>query len=304
MKKLFMLLLSILVVVMAISVVGCQATSTTSTTTTPTSTIITTSRTTPTTATTTSIATTSVTTTTTTATTAKPPVTLNISAASSLTNALNEINALYVQLNPNVTITPNYGSSGTLQTQITNGAPADIFFSAAESNMDTLQKQNLLINDTRKDLLNNSIVLIVPLKSPLYLEKFTDLVNANVKLVAIGDPKSVPAGTYALKAFDELGITAQVQPKEVLGSNVTQVLTYVESGNVDAGVVYLTDALASTKVQVVATGPADVNAGITYPIAVINSTKVPDTAKDYVNFLSTAQAKTIFLKYGFNLTSK
>jgi molybdate transport system substrate-binding protein len=271
MKKVFMLLLPILVLVMAISVVGCQATGTTTTTTT---------------------------------TTVKPPVTLNISAASSLTKALNEINALYVQLNPNVTITPSYGASGTLQTQITNGAPADIFFSADEAKMDTLQNQDLLINDTRKDLLNNSIVLIVPLDSTLNLTSFNDLTNANVKLVAVGDPKSVPAGTYATQAFDELGITAQVQPKEVLGANVTQVLTYVESDNVDAGILYLTDALASTKVKVVATGPAEVNAKITYPIAVIKATKVPDTAKDYVNFLSTAQAKAIFLKYGFNLISK
>ena len=267
-----MLLLSILVVVMAISVVGCQASSTTSNTTSTT--------------------------------TVTPPVTINISAASSLTKALNEINVLYVQLNSNVTITPSYGASGTLQTQISNGAPADIFFSADEAKMDNLQNQDLLMNDTRQDLLNNSLVLIVPLDSTLNLTSFNDLTDASVKLVAIGDPKSAPVGNYATQAIDELGITAQVQPKEVLGANVTQVLTYVETGDVDAGIVYLTDALSSSKVKVVATGPADVNAKIAYPIAVIKATKVPDAAKDYINFLSTEQAKTIFLKYGFNLISK
>jgi molybdate transport system substrate-binding protein len=232
------------------------------------------------------------------------PVTLNLSAASSLTNVLNELNALYVKLNPNVAITPSYASSGTLQTQIQNGAPADIFFSAAEAQMDALQSQGLLLADSRKDLLNNSIVLIVPLNSALNLSSFKDLTNANVKLVAVGDPKSVPAGMYAALAFDELVITAQVQPKEVLGANVSQVLTYVESGNVDAGIVYSTDALSSTKVKVVATGPADINAQIAYPIAIIKSTKVADTARDYLSFLSTLRAKTIFQKYGFSVVSK
>ena len=250
------------------------------------------------------ISSTTTTTTLTTTSTVKPPVTLNLSAASSLTNVLNELNAAYIKLNPNVTITPNYGSSGTLQTQITNGAPADIFFSAAEAQMDTLQTQKLLLTDSRKDLLNNSIVLIVPLNSTLNLTSFKDLTNANVKQIAVGDPKSVPAGTYATQAFDELGITAQITPKEVLGANVSQVLTYVESGNVDAGIVYWTDALSSTKVKIVAYGPADINAQITYPIAIIAGTKVADTARDYISFLQTADSQAIFTKYGFNVIRK
>jgi molybdate transport system substrate-binding protein len=234
----------------------------------------------------------------------KSPVIINVAAASSLTNVLNELNALYTQKNPWVTITPNFGSSGTLQTQIQNGAPADIFLSAAESNMDTLQKAGLIVTDTRKDLLTNSIVLIVPLNSTLNITSFKDLINTNVKIIAIGDPKSVPAGAYATAAFDELGITAQVEPKEVMGSNVTQVLNYVETGNADAGIVYLTDALSSTRVKVVATGPADVNATIAYPVAVVKASKVQGDAVDYENFLFSAQAKPIFLKYGFNVVSR
>lgn len=114
----------------------------------------------------------------------------------------------------------------------------------------------------------------------------------------------MPAGTYAQQAFSELGISAQVQPKEILGSDVRQVLTYVESDNVDAGIVYSTDALTSTKVKVVASAPADVNAKVVYPVAVIKASKSPDAAKGYLNYLSGPQAKALFEKYGFTMASQ
>lgn len=231
-------------------------------------------------------------------------VELNVSAAASLTDALKTINDLYMQANKNVKITTNFASSGTLQTQIEQGAPVDVFISAAATQMDNLQKEGLLLNDTRKDLLNNKIVLIVPNDSNLGLTDFKDLATDKVKKVAMGDPKSVPAGTYGLQAFDELGITAAVQPKEVLGADVRQVLTYVEGGNIDAGIVFSTDALTSSKVKVVASAPADINAKVVYPVAVIKASKNADAAKAYVNFLSGAQAKAVFEKYGFSLATK
>lgn len=231
-------------------------------------------------------------------------VKLNVSAAATLTHALKEINSLYTQGKPNVTITPNFASAGTLQTQIENGAPADVFISAAATQMDNLQKEELILNDTRHNLLNNTAVLIVPADSTLGLTSFNDLASDKVKRVAIGDPKSVPCGTSAHQAFDELGITAQIQPKEVLAMDGSQVLTYVESGNVDAGIVYSTDALTSDKVKVVASAPADINAKIVYPVAVIKAAKNPDVAKDYVNFLFSDQAKEVFEKYGFRLVGK
>jgi molybdate transport system substrate-binding protein len=233
-----------------------------------------------------------------------PGITLNISAAASLTDALKEINGLYTKAKSNVTITPNFASSGTLQTQIENGAPADVFISAAAAQMDNLQKKDLLINDSRKDLLMNKVVMIVPTDSTLGLASFNDLANDKVKKIAIGDPKSVPAGTYANQAFDKLGITAKVQPKEILGADVRQVLTYVESSNVDAGIVYSTDALTSTKVKVAASAPDDINAKVVYPAAVIKASKNVDAAKDYVTFLFSAQAKTVFEKYGFIVVKK
>jgi molybdate transport system substrate-binding protein len=231
-------------------------------------------------------------------------VTLNVSAASSLSDVLKAINIAYVAQNPNVAITPNFASSGTLQTQIENGAPADVYVSAAAAQMDNLQKKGLLVDETRKDLLNNRVVLVVPNDSTLGLTSLSDLALDKVKRIAIGDPKSVPAGTYAAQAFDQLGITAKVQPKEVLGADVRQVLTYVESGNVDAGIVYSSDALTSTKVKVVAAAPPEINAKVVYPVAVVRASKVPEAARGYIDFLSEAQAKTLFEKYGFSLVAR
>jgi molybdate transport system substrate-binding protein len=236
-----------------------------------------------------------------TTTTTVQPVTLNVLAASSLSNVLKAINTAYTQANPNVTISLSTGASGTLQTQIENGAPSDVFLSAAIANMDNLQKDNLIINSTRKNIVDNTLVMVVPNDSTLGLTSFNDLTLSKVTKIAIGDPKSVPAGTYAQKAFDELGITAQIQSKFILGANVTQVLTYVTGGNVDVGFVYSTDALSSNQVKVVANAPADINAQIVYPEAVIQGSQAPDVARAYLNFLSSDQAKALFLQYGFTM---
>ena len=226
-------------------------------------------------------------------------VTLNVSAASSLTNALGEINDLYTKKHSNVTITPNFDASGTLQKQIQNGGPCDVFISAAKKNMDALATDNLILTESRKNLLNNKIVLIVPKDSTLGLTDFNGLTNASVKTIAFGDPSVVPAGQYGKAALTELGIYDQVKSKFLLCAKVTDVLTYVASGNVDAGIVYATDALSSDQVKVVAEGPADVNATIVYPVAVIKASANPDAAQKYVDFLSSDQAKTVFENYGF-----
>lgn len=235
---------------------------------------------------------------------ARPAVTVNVSAAASLTDVIKEIDTLYTQQNPNVTITANFGGSGTLQKQIENGAPVDIFISAAAAQMDALQKEKLILNDTRKDLLVNKVVLIVPADSSLGITGFKDLTGDTVKKVAIGDPKSVPAGTYAQQVFDKIGITDAIKSKLVMGSDVRQVLTYVETGNVDAGVVYITDAKISGKVKIAANAPDEINAKIVYPVAVIKDSKNAGAARDYESFLFSPQAKTLFEKYGFTVVGK
>jgi molybdate transport system substrate-binding protein len=232
------------------------------------------------------------------------PATLNISAASSLTDSLKELNSLYVKKHANVTLTPNFAGSGTLQKQIEQGAPSDVFISASASQMDALEKANLILSGTRKNLLINKVVMVVPADSKLGLTDFKDLASDKVSKIAIGDPKSVPAGAYAQATFDQLGITAQVTPKYVMGADVRSVLSYVESGNVDAGIVYSTDALVSIKVKVVASAPAEINAKIVYPVAVVAAGKAADAAKNYEDYLFSTEAKAVFEKYGFNIAPK
>jgi molybdate transport system substrate-binding protein len=232
---------------------------------------------------------------------AQPPVALTIAAAESLHGVMKDVDALYMQNNPNVTITENFAGSGTLQAQIQNGAPIDVFISAAETQMNNLQKGNLLLANTRKDLLGNKVVLIVPTGSTLGITSFQDLANANVTKVAIGDPSSVPAGMYAVMVFNEDNIAAQVKPKEIMTSEVDTVLTDVETGNVDAGIVYATDAMASTKVNVVANAPDDINAKVLYPVAVIQASKNAAASQSYENFLFSSAAQAIFVKYGFSV---
>ncbi len=234
----------------------------------------------------------------------KTPVTLNISAAASLTDALNQINTLYTKENSTITITPNFASSGTLQKQIEQGAPCDVFISAAPTQMDNLEKGSLILTSSRKNLLNNKVVLVVPADSTLGLTSFNDLTKDIVKKIAIGDPKSVPAGTYGQQAFDKLGITESVQSKLILSSDVRQVLNYVESGDVDAGIVYSTDAVVSSKVTVVASAPTEINAKIIYPVAVVKASQNNGAAQDYIDFLFSTEAKEIFEKFGFTTISK
>ncbi|NMF60242.1 molybdate ABC transporter substrate-binding protein [Pseudanabaena yagii] len=226
-------------------------------------------------------------------------VQLTVSAAASLKEALGEITPLYSKAKSNVTIRNNFGSSGDLQQQIINGAPVDVFISAAAKQMDELQKKDLIIADTRRDLLSNRLVLIVPVDKG-DAKELKDLTNANIERIAIGDPRSVPVGQYAEQALTKLELLQDVQSKFVLGNNVRQVLQFVESGNAQAGIVYATDAKTSTKVKVVQVIDAKLHKPIVYPIAVLQKSTNQTSAKSYLEFLSSEPAKTIFEKYGFS----
>ncbi len=232
-------------------------------------------------------------------TTVAPPVTLNISAAASLTDALEAVNALYLEQHSNVTIVANYAASGTLQTQIEQGATCDVFISAAAKQMNNLETGGLILSNTRINLLKNSIVLIVPTASTLEIDSFEGLVEDFVTLIAVGDPAFVPAGTYAYQLFDLLGITDALTDKLILGSSVRDVLAYVETGNVDAGIVYSTDAVLSEGVKIVATAPDEINSKIIYPAAIIKASENQSAAADYLAFLTSDAAMEIFESYGF-----
>ncbi|MGB9068668.1 MAG: molybdate ABC transporter substrate-binding protein [Candidatus Acidiferrales bacterium] len=224
---------------------------------------------------------------------------LTVSAAISLKGALDEAKLIYTMDHPNVTVRVSYGASGTLQLQIEQGAPVDIFLSAAPKQMDALEMKGLLLAGTRKDLLLNEVVLIVPKDSKLGLTSFTDLTRADVKRVALGEPASVPAGQYAKETLTSLGIYEAVNPKAVLAKDVRQVLTYVETGNVDAGIVYATDAISSEKVAVVAVAPPKSHTLVIYPVAVIKDTRNPAAAKAFLDFLVGPRGTAVFEKYGF-----
>jgi molybdate transport system substrate-binding protein len=228
--------------------------------------------------------------------------TLTISAAASLKDAMGDIKQLYRKEKPKVTITYNFGASGALQQQIEQGAPVDIFFSAASKQMDALQEKRLLIADTRKNLLTNKIVLIVP-KSATAISEFKNLADASVKKVALAEPASVPAGKYAQEVLVSLGIFDKVKPKTVLAKDVRQVLNYVETGNVDVGIVYETDAQVSNKVRVIATAADNLHSPIVYPVAVLKRSQNPAEAREFIQFLDGNQSRAVFEKYGFKVRS-
>ncbi|MBD2305738.1 molybdate ABC transporter substrate-binding protein [Chroococcidiopsis sp. FACHB-1243] len=231
---------------------------------------------------------------------AQANATLLVSAAASLQDALKEIQPFFQQAQPQLKVNYNFGASGALQQQIEQGAPADIFFSAATKQMNALQDKNLILPDSRRNLLTNRLVLIVPRRSDLNINNFEQLTDNKIKRIAVGEFRSVPVGQYAEELFKKLDILEQVKSKLVFGNNVRNVLSAVESSNADAGIVYTTDA-KSDKVRVVATASEELHSPIVYPIAVIGNSKNPDAAKEYIQFLTDKQARFIFEKDGFGI---
>nr|WP_092071244.1 molybdate ABC transporter substrate-binding protein [Dendrosporobacter quercicolus]NSL49422.1 molybdate ABC transporter substrate-binding protein [Dendrosporobacter quercicolus DSM 1736]SDM23716.1 molybdate transport system substrate-binding protein [Dendrosporobacter quercicolus] len=233
---------------------------------------------------------------------AAQPVELNIAAAASLKDAMGEIQKLYTAKKPEVTLVYNFASSGALQKQIEQGAPADLFISAAAKQMDELEGKNLIKKETRNNLVENSLVIIVPKDSQLNLSKYEDLTQTAVKKVGIGETETVPAGQYAQEVLKKLALWDTIKAKAVMAKDVRTVLTYVETGNVDAGIVYGTDAAVSEKVKVVATAPAGSHQPIVYPVAVLTGAKQPQAADEFLAFLNGSEAKAVFEKYGFTVS--
>jgi molybdate transport system substrate-binding protein len=227
-----------------------------------------------------------------------PAARLVISAAASLMDALNSIDQEYQRGHSDVSITPNFGASGTLQLQIEQGAPADVFIAAAPQQMDALAAKNLLLADTRVNLLQNELVLIAPRDSKV-VSGFGDLKSANVHVIAVGDPRSVPAGTYAQQVLTALGTYDALKSKMTLATDVRQVLAAVETGSAEAGLVYATDAAISPKVRVVTEAPAGTHQPIVYPAAVIRGSANADAARAFVKYLASPAARAVFAKYGF-----
>ena len=224
---------------------------------------------------------------------------ISVAAAASL-------QATFEKENPGVTVEGTYASSGDLQQQIESGLDADVFFSAATSNMDTLVDENFVDKDTVVDLLKNDVVLITPKDSKLGIKGFKDITKADT--IAIGDPESVPAGKYAKEILTNLGVYDEVEKKASLGASVTEVLSWVAEGSADAGIVYATDAQTENtngddkEVEIVATAEDSMmQTPVIYPVGTVSSSAHKDEAKAFEDFLQTDEAKAILEKAGFTI---
>ncbi len=222
---------------------------------------------------------------------------LKVSAAISLQDVMEELRRIYTQKYSNVNITYRFCASGTLAREIEEGISADIFISAGESQMDDLAKKRLIVDTSRKDLLSNELVLIAPKNSKL--SSFTGLNDPSIAKIGIGTPQTVPAGMYAKETLTSLHLWDKISSKLVYYPNVRRVLESVESGEVDAGLVYRTDALSGTNIKTVAVASAGSHSPILYPMAIIKKSSNMEEAGKFASFISSDEAAQIFSKYGF-----
>lgn len=226
-------------------------------------------------------------------------INLTVSAAASLKDVMGEIKPIYEQQKTNVSLTLNLASSGSLRQQIEQGAPVDLFISASASHINMLEEKGLIIDENRRDLLKNQMVLIVPQENTASVNTFEDLTKDAISKISIGEPKSVPAGKYAKEVLTSLGIYEAVESKIVFAKNVRQIVNYVATGNVDAGIVYQTDTNTSDAVKIVANAPEKSHTPVVYPIVIIKDSKNIEAAQKLEEFLFTPEAKAVFEKYGF-----
>ncbi len=242
--------------------------------------------------------------------------TLTVFAAASMTESMNRIAELYKKAAPDVDIVYNFDSSGTLKTQIREGADCDIFISAGRKQMDQLEiaaspsanteKPDFILPGTRFDIVSNRVVLIVPKgKNPKDIGDFRDVVTDKVSLVALGN-SDVPVGQYSQEIYTNLGLWDRLgaMSKITFASNVKEVLVQVASGAVDCGIVYATDAATNAGVEVVAAAPAGSHKPIVYPAAILKRTKDEAAAKAFVEFLKGPESAAVFREIGFSIPER
>lgn len=223
---------------------------------------------------------------------------VRVSAAISLKDALETLKKMYVAKNPNTEIVYNFGSSGLLQKQIEEGAPVDLFISAGKKQMDELAAEGLIVPSTRSNLVSNVMVLIVSREKKDTIRSFGDL-PAKAQSFSIGEPDTVPAGKYGKQTLESMKLWDKMEKRIVFANNVRQVMAYVDSGNVDAGLVYKSDTVAMKSGVVAAEAPAQSHAPIEYPMARVKSSKNPAAVDKFVQFLKTQSASQVFARFMF-----
>lgn len=223
---------------------------------------------------------------------------ITVFAAASLTDALRNLVGPYQKATGD-RVFFNFAASSVLERQIEEGAPADIFFSADEAKMDLLEKQGMILKDTRVSRLSNTLVVVVHKGSALAIHSPADLAGTNVARVALADPRAVPAGIYAKEYLEKQHLWRAVEPKVVPTENVRGALAAVESGNVEVGMVYRTDAAISKLVTVAYQVPRTAGPPISYPVAVVRDSKHVEAARRFLHYLNSDEAAKVFEKYGF-----
>jgi len=221
---------------------------------------------------------------------------LTVSAAVSLTEALEEVAAAY-RTAGGAPVTFNLAGSNVLARQIVNGAPVDVFISADEAQMDVVARAGLIAEGTRADIAGNVLVLVADARTSI--RTLADLGNEDVRRIAIGDPAAVPAGVYARRYLEDIGLWARLEPKIVPMTNVRAALTSVQNGSAAAALVYATDARIAPALKVVATIAGARAPRIVYPAGVIRTTRQAAAAAAFVNFLRSPAAAAILVRHGF-----
>ena len=227
--------------------------------------------------------------------------TLTLAAAASLEKVFTEeLIPMFNEQYPDVVIEGSYDSSRKLQTQIEEGAPVDVFFSAATKQMTALSEEGMIADDTMVELLENKIVMIVPAGNEERFSGFEEIVNAD--MIAIGDPESVPAGQYAKEALTNLGLWDQVEGRLSVGTNVTEVLNWVAASSAEVGIVYATDAASiADQVSVIAEAPEGSCQKVIYPAAMLSGSQNPEASQAFLDFLQTEEAAKVFEAAGFTM---
>ena len=225
---------------------------------------------------------------------------LTFSAAVSTKEAVEALGRRFAQARPGIVLRYNFGSSGELARQIEAGAPVDLFVSAAARQMDELEQKGLIDPATRRVFARNVLVVVAPPDSRLDLAAPTDLLDARVRTVVVGNPRTVPAGQYAEESLRASGLWDRLRPKLVFAENVRQALDYVARGEVDAGFVYATDAAARRgRVREAFFPPEDTYRPVTYPVAVVKDSRHPATARQFIDLLLGPEGQAVLARLGF-----
>ncbi|MEZ4525385.1 MAG: molybdate ABC transporter substrate-binding protein [Desulfobacterales bacterium] len=224
---------------------------------------------------------------------------ITVSAAASLTNAMTKAGQSFEKANPDIKVIFNFASSGALQQQISNGAPVDVFASADQKTMDMLEAEKLILPQTRKNFVKNTLVLAAPADAALTVKSPEDLKQSGIKKIALGNPETVPAGRYARESLTGYGLWDVLADRFIYANSVRQVLDYLIRGEVDTGFVYSTDAVVGgDRIKVLL--EMGKHKPIIYPIALVSASGKKETGLRFTDFILSDAGQAVFAEFGFS----